>query len=116
MPWNSDMENNKYYRLYSKLVHLKTSEEALQEGSFKIISDDDYVFSYARFTDNDLFVIIISMDNENRKVRVPLKAFGKSKISIVSKDLFGEEIRYKIYQDDMIIDVKANSSYLIKFN
>ena len=116
MPWNSHMENNKYYRLYSKLVHLKTSEEALQEGSFKIISDDDYVFSYARFTDNDLFVIIISMDNENRKVRVPLKAFGKSKISIVSKDLFGEEIRYKIYQDDMIIDVKANSSYLIKFN
>ena len=38
------------------IPYLKNNEDAFKYGGFKIISDDDYVFAYARFNMNDVFI------------------------------------------------------------
>lgn len=114
MPWNKDIKSTKYYKLYSKLAHLKTSEEALQDGGFKILSEEGYVLSFARFTKNDLFIIICSTDDEDRNVRVNLKSFGDFHIKSAS-EIFNEEINYHIDGEYTVFNVKAHTSYIIKF-
>ena len=113
MPWNEDYRKSKYYKLYQKLISLKVNEDALKYGGFKIISDDDYVFSYARFTRDEVIFVVCSSDDENRKVRIPLKAFGKTSERIID-DLFGKKLDYEKCDDGIILNVESNNSYIFK--
>ena len=113
MPWNKDIESRKYYKLYSKLAHLKTSEESLQDGGFKILSDEDYVFSYARFTRNDLFIIIFSTDDMDRRLKIPVKIFGKDSKSTLN-EVFGTKLNFIVEGEEINLEIKAHTSYLIK--
>ena len=113
MPWDKDIKSTEYYKLYSKLAHLKTSEEALQNGGFKILSDEDYVFSYARFSKEDVFIVIFSTDDMDRRLKIPVRIFGKSP-EIELKDIFGKELNCVVEKGEINLEVKAHTSYLIK--
>lgn len=112
MPWDSDIENSRNYGLYQRLTQVKRSSEAFS-GSMKLISCDDFVLSYARFTNNECYVSIISMDDLEREVRIPTKVFMKEAKTIFVDEL-GTEVSSYVSDCDLVVQVKPNKSYLIK--
>lgn len=113
MPWNKDIESTDYYKLYSKLCHLKTSSEALKYGGMKILTDDNNVISFARFTDKQVFITVFSTDEEERKINIPYKIFAID-LTIGDKDEFENKLDYDIEDDNLILKVPAHTSYLIR--
>ncbi|MDO5517524.1 MAG: alpha amylase N-terminal ig-like domain-containing protein [Clostridium sp.] len=112
MCWDKDIENTKYYNLYSTLSNLKIREDALKYGGFKIISEDDYVFAYARFNMEDAFITVCSTDDLIREIRIPAKIFGKS--PIIKEEMFGAKLSYEVENGEIILNVEPHQSYLIR--
>ncbi|MCR5608682.1 MAG: alpha-glycosidase [Lachnospiraceae bacterium] len=114
MEWykEADCDNNKYYQLYQKLTDLKKKIEAFQFGSFKVLYDDYYIFAFARFTHDELWITIASMDDEERNIEIPLAIFGKNHYSC-KEDIFGTPIDY--YVDNCVIHLKVSphKTYLL---
>jgi len=114
MPWDrvEEKEDNKYYKLYSKLAYYKNKVDALKYGGFKILWSDDYVFSYARFTNDELWISVCSTDDSEREITIPLKAFGKSHF-MCQIDALDEKISYVVKDSEFILKVPAHTSYLL---
>ncbi|WP_244835156.1 alpha-amylase family glycosyl hydrolase [Clostridium sp. BJN0001] len=113
MPWSKNYTDSETFKLYKNLAHLKTSEEALSDGGFKILSDDDYVFSFARFTQEDLFIVICSTDDEERKVKIDTRIFGKE-ASKIEKDILNTKISSDVQDGNLVVSVQPHTSYLLK--
>ncbi|WP_294349070.1 alpha-amylase family glycosyl hydrolase [uncultured Clostridium sp.] len=113
MNWNVDLDNSPYYNLYSKLANIKRNNKAFTEGGFKIISNDDYVFSYARFTEDTLWIMVISNDNKERKIEIPINIFGKNKFNKL-EDEFGKKLNYEMEEGKVILKVLPNTSYIFE--
>ena len=112
MPWSEDMERTESYQLYSTLCHLKTSKPALQDGSFAIVHEEDYVFACARFTADELFVAISSTDAQTRIVRIPLDIYGLQDTQ--GREVFSNTVCTTEGADAVII-VEPHGSYLFEF-
>lgn len=113
MPWNSNFEKEKFYELYSKLCHIKRENKAFTEGGFKIISDNNNVFCFARFTDKKLWIMVCSTDDNERKIKIPIKAFGKNKFNKI-KDEFEIKLDYKFENGKIKLKVKPHTSYIFE--
>lgn len=111
MPWMDHMTESVFYQLYHKLAFLKRSSDTLQTGGFKILSDDDYVFSYARFTPEEVIVVICSTDELTREVKIPIRIFGISNFD-VKEDFFHNELRYRSDGDVVYVIVPPHTSYV----
>ena len=112
MPWDKDITGCERYQLIQKLAKLKSEYNALSGGSMKILYAEDYVFSLARFQEHDAFVLVISTEDEDKTIRLPLGAIGAA-VPDDTSDLFGKELTFKVsdkYGIDML--VKAHQSYL----
>lgn len=112
MCWNKDIENTESYKLYSVLAHLKTNEDALKYGGFKIISEEHYVFSYARFNFKDVFITICSTDDNVREIIINTEIFDKK--PEIKEEILGKDISYKVNNGNIVFRVEPNTSYLIK--
>ncbi|MGB4659952.1 MAG: alpha-amylase family glycosyl hydrolase [Mobilitalea sp.] len=114
MPWDKNFEQGKFYELYSKLAHIKRENIAFSKGSFKIISDEDHVLSYVRFAGDQVWVIVCSNDDSERKVRIPIEAFGIHGFS-KSEDALGIKLEFELESDHtMILNVPPHSSYIVQ--
>jgi alpha-glucosidase len=114
MPWDKDFEDGKFYKLYSKLAHIKREFKAFTEGGFKIISDDDYVLSYARFAGKQVWIIVCSSDEYERKIRIQLDIFGVRHFN-KQEDALGVKLNYEL--DSMrclILKVLPHTSYIFQ--
>ena len=111
MPWDSNFEEGKFYNLYTKLAHIKRENKAFTEGGFKIIGNDDYVFSYARFAGEQVWIMVCSTDDKEREVIIPIKAFGKNEFD-KDIDAFGIELDYRIEDRNLKLKVKPHTSYI----
>lgn len=112
MPWGKDIKNSPNYDLYHTLIKLKTSEDALKYGGIKIIGEDDYVFSFVRFTRKEAIVTICSCDEEDRELFIPTRIFGKSHGP--KKDIFGYELKWRLVEEGIILKVEAHKGYVFK--
>lgn len=112
MPWDKDIEKSLNYGLYYTLAQLKKNCEAFR-GSFMEIQKDDYVYSYARFTDKEVIVAIISMDDEERTIKIPAYALLKEPHSI-DEDLLGLKVESYVDNDYICVKTRPNTSYLLK--
>ncbi|ULQ59981.1 hypothetical protein K7I13_01165 [Brucepastera parasyntrophica] len=113
MPWNRDFEKGDYYHLYESLAHIKTGNEAFTTGGFKILSDDNYVFAYARFTAEQLWIAVCSTDDEEREIRLPIKAFGKTGFA-KNRDVFGTAINAELKDGALFFRAAPHTSYLFE--
>ena len=115
MPWSKDIEAEESYRFYSTLNALKKESAAFHSGSFRIISDDDYVFACARFTADELIIAVFSTDDQARELRIPLDHFGICGASGVhGADVFGRG-GFHIDGTEAVIAVEPHESYLFRF-
>lgn len=112
MPWDKDISKTKNFSLYQKLCCLKKTEDALKYGGLKFISDDDYVLTYARFTLDEVIIVVVSMDDNERMINLPIKNFGKDEFT--QRDYFEEKLMYEINDGNVFLRVPSHQSYIIK--
>ena len=114
MPWDSNFESTDNFRLYQKLVWLKKEHEAFSQGGMKFLYAEDEILAIARFDEREAYVTIISVNEEDCKIYLPLAAVGASAPE-EDCDLFGRKLSYQALDDKGIeLQVKAHEAYLIK--
>ena len=92
MPWGRDFQNTEAYRMIRTLSHLKTSRKALQEGGFKFLWAKDRIVAVSRFTEEEAFVAVLSTDEQERTITLPLGAIGAAGIR---QDVLGRDVRWE---------------------
>ncbi|TDX52332.1 alpha amylase N-terminal ig-like domain-containing protein [Orenia marismortui] len=113
MEWDAEKQNQNYYKLYNKLALLKQEEDALQEGGFKLLYDQGYVLSYARFTDEKAYLVVISQDNNRTKVEIPVFSLGIGEESEI-KEVFNYSDLYNFNDGKLEIELDAKESLLFE--
>jgi alpha-glucosidase len=99
------------YSLYRKLAFLKTNTEALQDGGFSVLSEEGYCFAYARFTEDELILVVCSVDSKECRVILPVENFGLYSFH-EEKDYFGTPVYAACHQGKVVLSVKPHQSYL----
>ena len=114
MPWDKDFLGSEPYRLISTLAHLKSEHPALSEGSMKILYAGGNILAIARFWEQEAFVCVLSTENEDRSIRLPLGAVGAVTPSD-SKDVFDRILHFDAYDDhSVLMEVRAHQSYFFR--
>lgn len=116
MPWEEEKSRKEsgYYRFYQRLCSLRKSEEAFSQGGRKVLLADGNIIAVARFMNDNIYLGIISMEDEDRTVTIPIDLVGACGLD-KAVDEFGESFMGKIDNaGDFEIKVPANKAYLIK--
>ena len=114
MPWNKDFRTGEQYCLNQTMAKLKQNHPALSRGSMKILYAEGHVFALARFWEQEAFVCVISTEDGDRTIRLPLGAVGAVEPS-GKTDVFGRSLDYAKYDDHSIhLKVKAHQSCLFR--
>ncbi len=115
MPWKSDFENSKTFKLYKTLAHLKTSIPALKYGGMKFIYAKDDVLALARLYKDSIVLAIMSKSDNREKITLDLKQLGAQLSK--KRDLLNQELSYKNLEDDNVeLELPEHSSYLIELD
>lgn len=116
MPWNKDFQKGERYQLICTMAKLKAEHPALSRGSMKILYAQNNVFAIARFWEQEAFVCVISTEDQDCTIRLPLGSVGAQKPS-EETDLFGRElVLVSCDTFGVSMKVKAHQSYLFKCN
>lgn len=115
MPWRDDFERKDVWKLYSALAGIKTSSAAFSDGGFKVVWAADYVFAFARFTPTELWFSVCSADTEERRIRLPLDAFGRRFASMPApvKDALGTPVESEVRDGGLFVTVPPEKAFLI---
>jgi alpha-glucosidase len=114
MPWEKDILSCPQYRLYRTLAKLKSEHPALSKGSMKFLYDDGHVLAIARFWELEAFVCVISTEEEDVTIRLPLGAVGAAKPA-ESNDVFGTPLVMDAADEHSVkMLVKAHQSYFFR--
>lgn len=115
MPWDADFENSGTWRLYAALAKIKTGSDAFRDGGFKVLWDNDFVFSYARFTPDEVWIAVCSADSETREIDLNAAAFGESFAQAAPvRDALGEPVAAVMKDGRLKIQAAAGKAYLIR--
>ncbi len=110
--WECKEEARERFAFYQKLIRLKRTSAALKDGGFQILSEEGYVLSYARFTEDELLVVIASVDEEEQDIRIPIEYFGFEK-DVILGEIFSSPISIRRVGDGVIVHVPAHTSYVL---
>lgn len=110
--WEEREEARDRFAFYQTIISLKRNAKALEDGGFRILSEEGYVFSYARFTEEELIIVIASTDDECNETIISLENFGFENYDI-SRDIFGKSVAAKTVKGGIKVYVPAHTSYLL---
>jgi len=111
MPWSKNFKNSETFRLYQTLAHAKAEHPALRCGGMKFLYAKDNVVAIARFWEEEVFVGILSTNNEDVTIRLPLGAVG-AKCPADSSDLFGKALEFETLDRNSIsLKIHAHQAY-----
>ena len=114
MPWNKDFRNGERYRLIQTLARLKAEHPALSEGSMQFLYAEGRVLSLARFLGREAFVCVLSAEEEDRTIRLPLGAVGAA-APAETRDVFGKHLKLEACDSHSVrMLVKAHQSYFFR--
>lgn len=114
MPWNKELRKEERFQLIHTMAQLKAEHPALSKGSMKILYAQDNVFAIARFWKQEAFVCVISTEEKDTAVRLPLAAVGAQAPSD-KVDIFGKELLMEACDSySVTMQIKAHQSYLFR--
>ncbi len=114
MPWKKDITSCESYHLNHTMAHLKAKHKALSCGGMKFLYAKDQVISIARFWEKEVFAMVMSINDEDVVIRLPLGAVGAEKPA-GNVDVFGRTLQYqKIDENGISLTVKAHQAYLME--
>lgn len=111
MPWGKDFTNTENYRMYSTMANLKAQEKALSHGGMKFLYAEGGILSIARFYGDSAYVMVMSTEENDREIRLPLAAIGASK---PEAEFFGREVQFTPCDKGVNMMVKAHQAYFMK--
>lgn len=115
MDWRVDYTENPYFKLYQSMNRIKQRSRALRTGSFKILSTEGAVFACARFNREEVYLVVTSMEERERKwIELPIPIFG-DKFYMADTDIKGEKLSYEKQEDGSVwLEVPPRKGYFIK--
>lgn len=109
MPWDRDFQNGEMFRLYSTMCHCKLQHPALSRGGMKFLYARGNVVAIARFWENEAFLGVISVGEQDEVIRLPIGAIGAKGLKT---ELFGKALDYTAQPDGSIFfTARAHQSY-----
>lgn len=111
MQWEREKWDMEIFNTYRTMIALRNSEEVLKKGSFKIMTADEGVFSFARFNEKEAILFISSQDDEAIEIDVPLGSLGEINCFEV---IYGSESKISIEDGRLKADFKPEETKLIK--
>ena len=112
MPWSKDIKNGEAYRLNQTMAKLKAEHKALSHGGMKFLYAQGQVIAIARFWGDEVYVGILSTDDKDVKIRLPLGAVGAK---APRREIFGKELEYGQLDDAAVeLTVKAHQAYFME--
>ena len=116
MPWDKDYRSSQQYRVNHTMANLKAKHPALSKGSVKFLYAEGQILSLARFWEQEAFVCVISTEEEDKSIRLPLGAVGAARPEDV-EDVFGRPLVFEDCDSHSVtMQVKAHQSYLFRCN
>lgn len=81
MDWSDTLSDNKQeiFEMYKTLSNIKTKEEILQFGGFKILHAECDVFVFARFTEDEVYIFTWTKSDKEEEIKIDLSQFGLEK-------------------------------------
>lgn len=114
MPWSRDFQSSEVYRLNRTMAHRKAQHKALSHGGMKFLYAQGHVVAIARFWEDEVFVGVISTEDRDTQITLPLGALGASGPKSTA-DVFGKELDYEKINDNHIsLTVRAHQSYFME--
>lgn len=110
--WREKKEATDRFRMYQRLIALKRNSPALDHGGFQIIGEEGYVFSYARFTEEELIIVISSTDDEPNTALLPLENFGFDQQAF-TQDYLGKAVVSEVTAEGVAVCVPAHTSLVL---
>lgn len=112
MPWHRDFKTGERYRLVKTMTKLKAEHPALGRGSMKILYAEGNIFAIARFLGEEAFVCVISTEDTDKTIRLPLGAIGAAKPE-GETDIFGRTLEWESAGKYAVrLKAEAHQSYL----
>jgi len=100
------------YKLYSTMAHLKADHKALRSGGMKFLYAADGIVALARFCGKEAFVSVMSTNDEDKTVRLPLGAIGAAGFK---GDVFGAKLNCRKLDDNAVeLTVPAHQAYMME--
>lgn len=110
MPWGKDFEGSEVFRLYQTLAQLKQRSEALGSGGMQFLAAEGQILALARFCGDEVLVGVLSTEERERSVRLPLGAVGAT---APERELFGRSLRWKpLDEHSVALTVPAHEALL----
>ena len=114
MPWGKEFRSSETYRLYRTMAKMKAEHKALSRGGMKFLYAENNVVAIARFWEDEVFVGILSANDQDVTIRLPLGAVG----AVGPKedgDIFGKHLHYTAADSNSIaLTVKAHQAYFME--
>jgi len=112
MPWDKDFQSSEVYKLYRTMAKKKRDRRALRSGGMKFLYTEGRVIAMARFTGEEVFVGVISAEDRDVTIRLPLGAVGAS---CPKTEIFGRELECTRVDDHAVeLTVKAHQAYFME--
>jgi alpha-glucosidase len=116
MPWDKDYRSSQQYRVNHTMANLKAKHPALSKGSVKFLYAEGQILSLARFWEQEAFVCVISTEDKDCAIRLPLGAVG-AQMPSETVDIFGRELKLEPCDEHAVsMQVKDHESYLFQCN
>ena len=113
MEWDEEKWNKDFYSLYSTLAHLRQKEEVLQEGGFKVLFAESGIIAYVRFNSKKAFITVVSQENEDREISIPVKHIGILPSSKI-KEIFSQKDVDFNEQGEIVVNIEKEKAYLFE--
>lgn len=115
MDWSDDIEERKYeiFNLYRKLTHLKTEDEALQEGGFKVVYALGDIFAYSRFTEDKAYIFVWNKGDKDLELQIDLGQLGM--VDCMASMYYGN-YKLNLDYDSLYISMGMKESGVIKLD
>ncbi len=114
MPWKkAEDRKDTYYDLYHRMIELRRKVPAFAKGSRKVLLAEGRVLAVARFTDREKYLGILSMEDAEREVTVPIWQIGAERAA-VEKDEFGRDFAASGSRGELKLVLPARGAYLIR--
>ena len=111
-PWDEKDQKKAFTDLYSRLADLKRKEEVLHQGSFRILSNEGFVFACARFNEDEAVLAVTSMSDEDEVRRIEMDGVISLDGKVVT-EVLGQGVTYRIEKNTFVVEVPARTSYLL---
>ena len=87
-PWGR--EDNELLSFHKDIIHIHKSHSALKTGSLEFLLTEHGILSYGRWDNNNIFVIVLNMNEKEKEVKIPVWRVGIRYYDEMERILYSE--------------------------